>query len=248
LAQSLRYLNPRDDSVVALYGEAQELFGACNAACSWNRPWVEFELSDALLNRREFQMSRQHAGEGIRLALSETGATTKANIEHMAQLSYEIVPNCLRVRADCLWAAGHRSASLQEYRRACLFAFVFQYWPHAPDEYTIAFYGEMVARTIQRIEEWRKDDPSGASDAVQSLIDFAAQCYELPIEEKSDLSRVASIRDLIRVGFAPRPEENEYPNTVGPNNGERVELPGALEDAVKRELAKLGAELGIPSS
>jgi hypothetical protein len=248
LAQACRYLRPGDDAADALYDQASELFGQCGDNCSWNVPWIEYERSDMWLTRREWDRAVAQAETAIRGAFEETGENVAEVLLDLRSLDYEILSNCLRVRAECMWRKGDSRRALRDYEGACLLSYVFQFWPHQPDSYTIAFYGEMIARTLRMIEEWYASAPGEATDAVQDLVEFGQGAYGLGADMPEDLSGLASAgrqRKLMELAFAPRPVEGQYPGLAlfATVDHKDRQLPSAIDQALRRELTRLAAEL-----
>ena len=59
--------------------------------------------------------------------------------------------NLHRLAADARAAAGHSDSAFAAHARAVQHAYLFQNRPHPPDQYTLEFYAEQVARSLDRL-------------------------------------------------------------------------------------------------
>jgi hypothetical protein len=220
-----------------LYSDAETLLGACDSGCcQWNLPWIRWCRAEAALKRGVLVEARDQANLGLSLALEQTGATPAEVLKNAEKdLSCEVMANCLRVRADATWGLRDRKAAMDDYTRACLFAYAFQDWPHRADDYTIAFYGEMIARTLDCLDTWYDIDPSEARDAEIRLVEFGRKCYPMtdesarkplpPISTRKGPRRV----ELLNIAFAARPKSGDDYQTA----------PGKVKAEVERQINEL---------
>jgi len=140
LAHAARY-ERSDDAAYATalkqYDEAVELFERNED--DWDTAWTRFE-------RAELKLEHGHVDEAR--ADWSRAAGLVADLE-----DEELAANLHRLAADAHFAAGDAHAAFAAHGRAVLHAYLFQRRPHPPDEYTLSFYAEQVARALDRLFE-----------------------------------------------------------------------------------------------
>src|SRR5215217_33768 len=168
LAHACRHRQVDDDEVDRYYDEALGLFEQAKAD-DWNRPWVLCELGDLYMERgRSDDAMHDKALEKCRQSLE----LARHNIRESDQ-DREVIARNHRVRADVFWQRGDLDRAFDSYAYAALYAYAFHATRRQPDHYNIAFYREMVERTLVRLRTlWQKGERSKVLQACTRLHDF----------------------------------------------------------------------------
>jgi hypothetical protein len=249
LAYSQRFAKQPDfiEAKRLLVAAAKLIEQKCPKRCKWNLSWLEYELADLALDVEDAAEAVDHSRNSLALALGDAGATVAKIVERRSELSYEILANCMRIRAQ-MASATDRWAALEAYKSAGVFAYAFQFWPQPPDEYTIAFYGEMIARTLDLLEEWLGVDPAEADQAAAALVEFGRQRYPIepaalnqPVPILSSSAKGEWRALMIERAFAPRPVPFLESARLGAEEPPKV--PPSFDEEVKRQIEQLVLEV-----
>ena len=174
LAHAARYQSSDEaaySAAVARYDEAVVLFEADDD--DWDTAWTRFERSELHLEHGR---------------VDEARADWKRVAELVPVLEdEELAANLHRLAADAHLRAGDVHAAFAAHGRAVLHAYLFQRRPHPPDEYTLAFYAEQVARALERLVE----HASGGGDAAR-----AAELLAAPFPGRPGLPSAADVEAL----------------------------------------------------
>jgi len=252
LAQSYRYIQPDDTRAEHFYREALEIFTKCPETCQWNLAWVDYELADTYLRRRDIGSSREFCRRSLELAIPADDGGLMDVLKRRAELDYEIIANCHRVKGDAAWQEGDRRAAVENYKRACFYAYLFQYWPKPADMYTVAFYGEMVARTLAKMSSWFSASPPEALGIADELAAFRGSYREFSgVSPTADhfknlvngplASSGGLRREMLKYAFpsAPEPDQHEFRAA----SDKEPPAPHELAEAANQELTQIYAEL-----
>ena len=98
-------------------------------------------------------------------------------------------------------AAGDADAAFAAHGRAVLHAYLFQRRPHPPDEYTLSFYAEQVARALERLVEHARGD-----EVVRAADLLAAPFPGRPVTPPADLAALCAKHDLPGLSAALFPD------------------------------------------
>lgn len=105
----------------------------------WDAAWTRFERGELHLEHGALDLARADWMKACELAVELEDEELAANLHRLA--------------ADAHVARGDLDAGFAAHGRAVLHAYLFQRRPHPPDEYTLSFYGEQVARALERLVE-----------------------------------------------------------------------------------------------
>jgi tetratricopeptide (TPR) repeat protein len=181
LAHAARYQSSDEAAygdAVGHYAEAVLLFEEDNDA--WDTAWTRFERSELHLEHGRVDEAR-------------------ADWSYVTELvpdlrDEELAANLHRLAADAHLRKGDIDAAFAAHGRAVLHAYLFQRRPHPPDEYTLAFYAEQVARALERLVE----HACGGGDAAR-----AAELLAAPFPGRPGLPPAEDLDALCR---KPKPD------------------------------------------
>jgi hypothetical protein len=138
LAHAARYASQDDSSfanALQHYDAAIELFDADEDA--WDEAWTRFERAELRVEHGQADAARDDW---------QRSADLVAELE-----DEELAANLHRLAADAHAALGDLDSAFAAHGRAILHAYLFQRRPHPPDEYTLSFYAEQIARALERL-------------------------------------------------------------------------------------------------
>lgn len=122
-------------TAIGHYDEAVRLFEQDKD--NWDTAWTRFERGELHLEHGNADAARPDWQKAAELVVELEDEELAANLHRLA--------------ADTHAAAGDFDRAFAAHGRAVLHAYLFQRRPHPPDEYTLSFYGEQVARAIERL-------------------------------------------------------------------------------------------------
>jgi hypothetical protein len=116
---------------------------------------------------------------------------------------WELLALSCRVWGDALFAQGQFLEATARYKQATVLAFAWQYLQRTgPDRYTWAFYGDVVARLLERLEAVRTQGPATARQLVEHLVPLRdivrlGPKRKRPRTDWGCLSRGPAFRDMV---------------------------------------------------
>ncbi len=227
LAHSRRYRRKDDSKADQYYQEAYTLFSQANDR--WNISWTLYEQGSLAMERGQNDLALETCRQSLALA--------KATDLH----DNELTANNYRVRADVFWQQNDIDRAFENYARAVFYAYAFHSYPHLPDLYTLAFYREMIERTLTRLQMlWDGGQKTKALQACNGLHEFWVRYWdswgspavtfdcEILLAEKQRENMIAYL-------FPPEPREPE----LGDGGKEYVERVNYI---VNEMIAQIEAE------
>ena len=190
LAHAARYGSSDEAAyraAVAHYDEAVELFEVDDDL--WDTAWTRLERSELHLEHGRLDEARtdwEYTAELIPVLEDE-----------------ELAANLHRLAADAHVRAGDAEAAFAAQARAVLHAYLFQRRPHPPDEYTLTFYGEQVARAVERLVKHARSGGDAARAAELLTAPFPNR-PDLPAAD--DLAALCAKADLQALSAALFPD------------------------------------------
>jgi hypothetical protein len=224
LAHAARY-ESRDPAALAAasahYDTAIELFE--EDGDEWDEAWTRFERAELHVDHGEADAAR---------ADWERSADLVVELE-----DEELAANLHRLAADAHAAAGDLDSVFAAHGRAVLHAYLFQNRPHPPDEYTLSFYVEQVARSLDRLVEVA--EVGGDVGRAAGLLAAAVPGRPAPdAEEIAALCAASDLRALSACLFPDPPTEDEL------NRSKSKFLSGWRLAVDKLELPALPTDVG----
>lgn len=164
LAHSFRYRPGEAELAIRYYEDSLKDLKATEDTTT--QAWTTFELADLWSELRDLKQARARLAEAARL------------IEEEEDL--ELLANLHRLHGDLLQAGVDRwEAVLSATGRALVRAYAYLNWPNPPDDYTVAFYGEMRERAARRLIDMHRSQSADTAAGRRAVESFAAQLAEL---------------------------------------------------------------------
>jgi tetratricopeptide (TPR) repeat protein len=164
------------ETALAQYDEAVALFEGDED--DWDTAWTRFE-------RGELHLEHGHAD-----AAREDWTKAASLVPELKD--EELAANLHRLAADAHEAAGDLDAAFAAHGRAVLHAYLFQRRPHPPDEYTLSFYAEQVARALDRFVQHDGDQERAGELLAAAFPDRPPPAELAELCERKDLAALAA--------------------------------------------------------
>ncbi len=267
LAHSYRHrpISPPDAEakIDDLYAEARRLYMRCrdrprddpynsqsNEECEWNLPWIDYEEGETALERA--QHDNQHYARAVEKAVlavrsvleddGEEGREAPLLRDQHAIDDWEIIARGSRLWGDALFNSEGPTAATNAYEAAVVVAFAWQYRQKSEptsDDYTQAFYGDILRHVLDQIERVRASDVGQATSLANHFLRLREAFTDDAPSPQPDLSAVAGaerdFRDALLAGAFGLSTHHPY---------EHRPEPKALSQHVDRVLERLWRETG----
>jgi hypothetical protein len=179
LAHAARYASKDASSfanALKHYDAAIQLFEADDD--EWDEAWTRFERAELRVEHREVDAAR---------------ADWERSADLVAELKdEELAANLHRLAADVHAGVANADAAFAAHGRAVLHAYLFQRRPHPPDEYTLSFYTEQIARALDRLLAATR----GGGDVVRAAEALAAPFPGRPALDADEIAMLSATADL----------------------------------------------------
>jgi hypothetical protein len=163
-------------AAVKRYDEAVNVFEADKD--DWDTAWTRFERGELHLEHKNTEAARADWQRAAELVVELADEELAANLH--------------RLGADAHAAAGDFEPAVAAHGRAILHAYLFQRRPHPPDEYTLSFYSEQVARALERLVSYAE----GGGEVGRAAELMSAAFARSPTRPAPELAALCTAKDL----------------------------------------------------
>lgn len=212
LAHTWRYDQPTKPAADRYYDSATAAFTANEDI--WNLGWVAYERADLALARHD---------PATAFTWCDEAAARCRQILADGDPEHELQANVLRARADAHAAVGNAVEATLRYGQAIVQAYAFHRAGKMPDDYTKAFYDEMLERLAKFVGETVTD---GGVDVARIRL---ARLVELDLPVDLSLLEDALASAALREGRALEVVRTLFPR--GPTDDELGQLESPFVDA-----------------